>query len=234
MNAVHVIGRRAREAAEDPRRRLATLGPVAQLRAGRLARRLPQLIVGLVLYAVSMVMLVRAGLGVMPWDVLHQGAAGHLPISFGQVVIVVSVLVLLLWIPLRQPPGLGTVANAVLIGLVVDPVLRWMPQPESWAGRGGLMVGGIVLNALATALYIGAQLGPGPRDGLMTGLTRRTGWSLRLVRTGIEVVVVAVGWALGGVLGLATVAYALTIGPLTQAVLPWCVVPLERRAPPSR
>lgn len=234
MNAVLMVRSTGARVSQDPRRRLSALGPLAQLRAGRLGRRLPQLFVGLALYGVSMVMLVRATVGVMPWDVLHQGVASHVSLSFGQVVIAVSVLVLLLWIPLRQPPGLGTIANSVVIGLVVDPALRWMPEPHSWAGRGGLMVGAICLNALATALYIGAQLGPGPRDGLMTGLARRTGWSLRLVRTGIEVVVVAVGWALGGVLGVATVVYALTIGPLTQAVLPWCVVPLDEPERESR
>jgi uncharacterized membrane protein YczE len=216
----------------DPRRQLHELGPVAQLRAGRLWWRVPQLLLGLVLYGVSMAMLVRATLGVMPWDVLHQGVARHVPLTFGQVVIGVSVAVLLLWIPLRQPPGLGTVANTVVIGLVVDPALAWLAAPESWAGRTGLMLAGLVLNGVATALYIGAQLGPGARDGLMTGLARRTGWSLRLVRTGIEVAVVLLGWALGGVLGVATVLYALLIGPLTQAFLPWTVVPLD--PPPAR
>lgn len=213
--------------ARDPRRQLHELGPVAQLRAGRLWWRVPQLLLGLVLYGVSMAMLVRATFGVMPWDVLHQGVARHVPLTFGQVVIGVSVAVLLLWIPLRQPPGLGTVANTVLVGLVVDPALAWVGAPETWAGRTGLMVAGLVLNGLATALYIGAQLGPGARDGLMTGLARRTGWSLRLVRTGIEVAVVLLGWLLGGVLGVATVLYALLIGPLTQAFLPWTVVPLD-------
>jgi uncharacterized membrane protein YczE len=217
---------------QDPRRQLHELGPVAQLRAGRLWWRVPQLLLGLVLYGVSMAMLVRATLGVMPWDVLHQGVARHVPLTFGQVVIGVSVAVLLLWIPLRQPPGLGTVANTVVIGLVVDPALAWLAAPESWAGRTGLMLAGLVLNGVATALYIGAQLGPGARDGLMTGLARRTGWSLRLVRTGIEVAVVLLGWALGGVLGVATVLYALLIGPLTQAFLPWTVVPLD--PPPAR
>lgn len=217
---------------QDPRRQLHELGPVAQLRAGRLWWRVPQLLLGLVLYGVSMAMLVRATLGVMPWDVLHQGVARHVPLTFGQVVIGVSVAVLLLWIPLRQPPGLGTVANTVVIGLVVDPALAWLAAPESWAGRTGLMLAGLVLNGVATALYIGAQLGPGARDGLMTGLARRTGWSLRLVRTGIEVAVVLLGWLLGGVLGVATVLYALLIGPLTQAFLPWTVVPLD--PPPAR
>lgn len=210
-----------------PRRELVALGPLAQLSAGRLGRRIPQLLVGLVLYGVSMALLVRGAFGVMPWDVLHQGLAQHIPLTFGQVVIVTSLAVLLLWVPLRQPPGLGTILNAVLIGLVVDPVLGWLTEPSGLLPRLALMVAGLVLNALATAMYIGAQLGPGPRDGLMTGLARRTGHSLRLVRTVIEVVVVAAGWLLGGVLGVATVAYAVLIGPLTQAFLPLVIVPLD-------
>ena len=122
---------------------------------------------------------------------------------------------------------MGTVANAVLIGLVVDPAIALVPAVESLGGRLLLVAAGLLLNGMATAMYIGAQLGPGPRDGLMTGLARRTGRSIRLVRTSLEVAVVLVGWALGGVLGVATVAYALVIGPITQAMLPWFVVPLE-------
>lgn len=211
----------------NPRRQLHSLGPIAQLRAGGLWRRVPQLLVGLVLYGVSMAMLVRATLGVMPWDVLHQGVARNVPLSFGQVVILVSLVVLLLWIPLRQPPGLGTICNAVVVGLVVDPALALLTTPDGWGGRIVLMSGGLLLNGLATALYIGAQLGPGARDGLMTGLAARTGLSLRLVRTLLEIAVVVVGWLLGGVLGVATVLYALLIGPLTQAFLPWVVAPLD-------
>ncbi|NLJ52752.1 MAG: hypothetical protein GX344_01260 [Intrasporangiaceae bacterium] len=202
------------------------MGPMAQLRAGRLGRRIPQLVLGLVLYGISMALLVRGALGVMPWDVLHQGLAQHIPLTLGQVVIVTSVAVLVLWIPLRQPPGLGTVLNAVVIGLVVDPVLTWIDEPAGLVPRMALMTAGIVLNAVATAMYIGAQLGPGPRDGLMTGLAKTTGRSIRLVRTVIEVTVVVLGWLLGGVVGLGTVAYALLIGPLTQAILPVFVVPL--------
>lgn len=227
VNALAMTTERARARAADPRRQLSGLGPVAQLRAGRLGRRILQLLIGLVLYGVSMALLVRGTLGVMPWDVLHQGVARHVPLTFGQVVIVVSMVVLLLWIPIRQAPGLGTVANAVLIGLVVDPAIALIPEMDGLAPRLGLVVAGLLLNGMATAMYIGAQLGPGPRDGLMTGLARRTGRSLRLVRTAIEVAVVLVGWALGGVLGVVTVAYALLIGPLTQAMLPWFVVPLD-------
>jgi len=189
------------------------------------------LLFGLVLYGVSMALLVRGALGVMPWDVLHQGAARHIPLTFGQVVIATSIVVLLLWYPLRQPPGLGTVLNAVVIGLVVDPVLAWLAEPSSLLAKIALMTAGLVLNAVATAMYIGAQLGPGPRDGLMTGLAKRTGRSIRLVRTLIEVVVVALGWILGGVFGVATIAYALLIGPLTQLMLPTFTVALDQPPP---
>ena len=206
---------------------LAVLSPLAQLRAGRLTRRLTQLAVGLVLYGVSMAMMVRGGLGLDPWDVFHYGVASGIPLTFGGVVIVTGVAVLLLWIPLRQMPGLGTVANAVLIGLATDAALAVLVTPEAFAGRLGLLLGGVALNGLATALYIGSQFGPGPRDGLMTGLVRRTGLYVRLVRTSIEVSVVAVGWLLGGVVGAGTVLYALAIGPLVQLLLPRFIVDLE-------
>jgi uncharacterized membrane protein YczE len=207
-------------------RELAALGPIAQVRAGRLPRRLIQLVVGLALYGLTLGMMIRATLGNAPWDVLHQGMAIHLPMSIGTAVIVMSVVVLLLWIPLREMPGLGTVANSILVGLFADLTLAVLSAPDELWARGLLMAGGVVLNALATALYIGSQLGPGPRDGLMTGLHRRTGLSIRLVRTSMEVIVVAVGWLLGGVLGLGTVLYALAIGPLVQLMLPHFIVDL--------
>jgi len=209
-----------------PAAQLANLSPAEQLRAGRLGRRLPQLAAGLVLYGVSMAMMVRSGLGLDPWDVLHYGVATWLPLTFGGVVIATGVAVLLLWIPLRQMPGLGTVANAVVIGLATDAALALLVTSEGLAVRSAMLAGGIVLNGLATALYIGAQLGPGPRDGLMTGLVRRTGWSVRVVRTSIELGVVATGWLLGGVVGIGTIAYALAIGPLVQMMLPRLVVEL--------
>lgn len=212
---------------DGPRRRgyqLANLTPAQQLRAGRRVRRLTQLMVGLVLYGLSMAMMIRGALGLNPWDVFHSGVASRLPLTFGQVVIVTGLAVLLLWIPLRQMPGLGTVANAVVIGLATDAALAVMAAPDGLAPRIGLLVGGVVLNGLATALYIGSQFGPGPRDGLMTGLVRRTGWSVRLVRTTLEVSVVLAGWLLGGVAGLGTVVYALAIGPLVQAMLPFLIV----------
>jgi uncharacterized membrane protein YczE len=210
------------------RRELARLSPLAQLRAGRLPRRLVQLYAGLVLYGFTLALLIRAKLGNAPWDVLHQGLADHLPISIGTAVIGVSVLVLLLWIPLRELPGLGTVSNALVVGLAVDLGLAVLDPPDALWLRIVLMLAGVAGNALATALYIGAQLGPGPRDGLMTGLHRRTSWSIGVVRTGLEVSVVVVGWALGGVLGVGTVLYAVAIGPLVQRLLPACVVELRR------
>ncbi len=210
--------------------KLSGLGPLAQLRAPRLPRRVLQLLLGLTLYGASMGMLVRSTLGLDPWDVFHEGVAGRTDLSFGGVVIVVGVLVLLLWVPLRQWPGLGTIANAVVIGVVTDVTLAMLEAPTALAPRVLLLVGGVVLNGLAGALYIGAQLGPGPRDGLMTGLVRRTGWSVRLVRTGLEVTVLSVGFLLGGTVGIGTVLYALSIGPLLQVFLPWTVVPLTPAA----
>jgi uncharacterized membrane protein YczE len=188
------------------------------------ARRLLQLLLGLVLYGVSMAMQVRATLGLNPWDVLHEGLTEQTPLGFGAVVAVTGVAVLLLWIPLRQRPGVGTVANVVVIAVVVDVALALLPQPAALVPRVALMVGGVVLNGVASAAYIGARLGPGPRDGLMTGLAARTGWSLRLVRTGLEVAVLGTGWVLGGTVGVGTALYALTIGPLTQAFLPMFAV----------
>lgn len=210
---------------------LTDLGPVAQLRAGRLGRRLTQLYAGLVLYGVSLALMVRGDLGLAPWDVLHSGFVRHVPITLGQAVVLVSFLVLLLWIPLRETPGLGTISNAVVVGLAADATLALLDGPDAWGWRIGLMVAGVVLNGLATAMYIGAQLGRGPRDGLMTGLARRTGGSLRLIRTGLEVSVVVVGLLLGGALGFGTVLYALAIGPLTQLMLPTWLVPVAPLGP---
>ncbi|MDT0186201.1 hypothetical protein Q9S36_39045 [Microbacterium sp. ARD31] len=207
-----------------PRGVLVDLGPLAQLRAGRLARRLPQLYVGLFLYGVSLALMVRGALGLAPWDVLHSGFIRHVPMTLGQAVVLFSFVVLVLWIPLREMPGLGTISNAVVVGLSADATLAVVDQPDALWARIALMVGGVALCGLASALYIGAQLGRGPRDGLMTGLARRTGLSLRLVRTGLEVAVVVIGLLLGGVLGLGTVVYALAIGPLTQLMLPWFTV----------
>jgi uncharacterized membrane protein YczE len=205
---------------------LADLGPRAQLRAGRLPRRLSQLLAGLVLYGVSMAMMIRGALGLDPWDVLHSGLTSHLPLSFGAVVTIVSFVVLLAWIPLRQAPGLGTVANVLVIGVTSDATLAVLAGPSELWLRAVLLVLGIVLNGLASAMYIGAQLGPGPRDGLMTGISRRSGLSIRLVRTVQEVAVVGIGFALGGPVGIGTVLYALSIGSLVQRFLPLLVVHL--------
>jgi uncharacterized membrane protein YczE len=195
------------------------------LRRRALPRRLTQLYVGLVLFGVSMALMVRSDLGVMPWDVLHQGLARHLGGSIGGWSMIIGALVLLGWVPLRERPGLGTVSNVVVIGVAVDAALAVLPDASTWPARGGLVVAGVALNAVATAAYVGARLGPGPRDGLMTGLVRRTGGSVRLVRTTIEVVVVLAGWALGGTLGVATVLYAVAIGPLVHVLLPRLTVP---------
>lgn len=205
---------------------LADLGPVAQLRAGRLPRRLLQLLVGLWLFGVSVALMVDATLGAMPWDVLHVGVAGKGPLSVGQVIVLASFVVLLLWIPLREKPGVGTLANALLVGVAADATLAVLPGSDELLWRVPEMLAGILLCAVAGALYIGSQLGRGPRDGLMTGLSRRTGLSLRVVRTALEVTVVLLGLLLGGVAGVGTVLYALGIGPLTQAMLPWVTVPL--------
>lgn len=210
-------------------RGLTDLGPIAQLRAGRLARRLPQLFLGLVAYGVSLALMVRGDLGLAPWDVLHSGLIRHVPLTLGQAVVVMSFVVLLAWIPLREVPGLGTISNALVIGFSADATLALLERPDGLVLRIGLTIGGVLLCGLATALYIGAQLGRGPRDGLMTGLARRTGRSLRLVRTGLELGVVVVGLLLGGTLGVGTVLYALAIGPLTQLWLPAFTVELSVR-----
>jgi len=197
--------------------------------SGMLPRRLIQLFVGLSLYGVSLALMVRANLGLDPWDVFHQGLSQRLGWSLGTVVNVVGALVLLLWIVLRQRPGLGTVANILVLGTVADLTLQLLPPLTALPLRALLLVGGIALNAAATAAYIGARLGPGPRDGLMTGLVKRTGRPVGWIRTSIEVTVLAIGWLLGGSVGLGTLAYALLIGPLVQVLLPLLSVPEEHR-----
>lgn len=198
--------------------------PLGAFTEGRLPRRLIQLYAGLVLYGTSMGLLVQSGLGVMPWDVFHQGVALHTPLSLGAVIIITSFVVLACWVPLRQWPGLGTISNAIVIGLVLDLFLLLMPAPSTLAVRIVYVVLGVVLNAVATGAYIGARFGPGPRDGLMTGLVRVTGRSVRLIRTALEVSVVAAGWVLGGTVGIGTLAYALAIGPLVHIFMPMLAV----------
>ena len=189
----------------------------------RLPRRLVQLYAGLVLYGFSDALLVEAALGLSPWDVLHQGLSRSLGLSIGTWVVLVGAVVLLLWLPLRQRPGVGTVSNVLLIGVVLDLSLALLPTPESLGVRTGWLVAGVLLNAVATAAYIGARLGPGPRDGLMTGLAAR-GRSVRVVRTSIEVTVLVTGFVLGGTVGVGTLVYALGIGPLVHPLLPAMLV----------
>ena len=203
----------------SPRIELTDLGPIAQLRSGRLVRRLVQLYAGLLLYGFAIALMVRAHLGLAPWDVLHSGLTRHLPIDIGQALVIVSFVVMLDWIPLREIPGVGTISNAIVIGLSTDAFLAVLPTSHQIGMRVALLLAGIALQGLATAAYIGAQLGRGPRDGLMTGLARRTGRSLRLVRTLMELSVLAIGLILGGVAGVGTVLYAVSIGPLSQALL---------------
>jgi len=185
----------------------------------RLARRLVQLYVGLALYGASSALLVVSGLGLEPWNVLHQGLAELTGLTIGVVSIIVGAAVLLLWIPLRQRPGLGTVSNVFVVGLAMDGTLALVPDAHDLAVRIPLLLAGVLLNGVATGLYISANFGPGPRDGLMTGLHKLTGRSIRLIRTGIEVAVVATGFALGGTVGIGTLLYALAIGPLAQLFL---------------
>lgn len=177
------------------------------------------LLSGLVAYGFSMALMVEAGLGLDPWDVFHQGLAERTGMTIGMASAVVGVAVLLAWIPLRNRPGVGTIANVIVIAVTVDASLALLPTPSALPIRVAMMLGAVVLNALATVLYIGAGLGPGPRDGLMTGLVARTGRSVRLVRTAIEATVLTVGWLLGGTVGIGTIVYAFGIGPLVQLML---------------
>lgn len=197
-----------------------------------MTRRLIQLNWGLALYGLSIALMVRSNLGLNPWDVFHQGLSERTGLSLGEIIIVVGAAVLLLWVPLRQRPGIGTIANVFLIGIWADVGLWLIPavegQPLAWI----MLIGGIFLNGVAGGAYIGAGLGPGPRDGLMTGLVKRTGKSVRLIRTGIEIFVVAAGWALGGTLGLGTVIYALAIGPIVHRMLPLFTIS-EEEVPPA-
>ena len=185
--------------------------------------RIIRLHVGLVGFGVSLALMVRADLGLGPWDVLHQGLATRLEVPIGWVVVGVGAVVLLGWIPLRERPGIGTVSNAVVVGLVVDAALAVVPAPGSLPSRATLLAVGIIGNAVATALYIGAGLGPGPRDGLMTGLAKG-GLPVGVVRTGLELTVLMIGFLLGGSVGIGTAAYALLIGPLVHLMLPLLTV----------
>lgn len=182
--------------------------------------RLAQLLVGLSLYGISIAMMVRANLGLAPWDVLTQGLAPLIGLSFGLTVNLIGLGVLLLWLPLRQRPGLGTVLNILVIGIVADIALALIPSPEAYGSRLALLGFSILLNGVAGGAYMGAGLGPGPRDGLMTGICKRSGLPVKLVRTGIEAVVLSVGWGLGGTVGVGTVLYAICIGWVVHHALP--------------
>jgi uncharacterized membrane protein YczE len=193
--------------------------PIARIMPG-MTRRLLQLYAGLILYGASLALQIRAALGLDPWDVFHDGLSEKTGLSFGTIVIIIGALVLLAWIPLRQKPGIGTISNVFVVGLAVDATLAILPEVHALELQLPLLAAGIFLNGVAGAAYIGAGLGPGPRDGLMTGLVRITGKPVAVVRTSIEVSVLAVGFALGGTIGLGTVLYALSIGPLLQVLLP--------------
>lgn len=189
---------------------------MSRVRGRRLPRRIAQLLVGLFLYGLGIAFMVRGEIGAAPWDVLSQGISRHVPLSFGVITILTSVVVLLLWLPLRQRYGVGTLLNALLVGPSADVGLLLIPVGQPLWLRIAFFVIGLLVLAAATGLYIGAHFGPGPRDGLMTGLHKRTGWPIWIVRTGIEIVVVAVGWSLGGNVGIGTLAFALLVGPLCQ------------------
>jgi uncharacterized membrane protein YczE len=202
-------------------------------RMHRPVRRLAQLYAGLALYGAGIALQVRAGLGLDPWDVFHEGVADRTGLSFGTVLGLTGALVMLAWIPLRQRPGLGTVSNVVVIAVSVDAMLAVLPEAGSSAVGLAMLLAGVALGGVASGAYIGAGLGPGPRDGLMTGLVGRTGRSIRLVRTSLELTVLAAGAALGGTVGLGTVVYALSIGPLIGVMLPRLTVPLPPAPAPA-
>lgn len=189
--------------------------------AESLWRRLPQLFVGLALYGFSLSLMVRASLGVNPWSVLYEGIERYTPLSFGTISAVLGVLVLLTWIPFKQKPTFGTIANIIVLAFSSDLGLFLIPDDLGLPARIGLLIGGVALNGLSIAVYVGARFGPGPRDGLMTGASASSGKSIRLIRTVIEVVVLIIGWLLGGSVGVGTVLYAVCVGPVTQFFVPW-------------
>ncbi|WP_166784770.1 MULTISPECIES: YitT family protein [Cryobacterium] len=193
-----------------------------------MTRRLVQLLIGLFLYGLGIALIVRGEIGVAPWDVLTQGISGRTGLGFGLVTILISGVVLLLWIPLRQKPGVGTVLNALLVGPAADVGLWLIPTGQDLWVRILLFAAGLLVLAIATGLYIGAHFGPGPRDGLMTGLHQRTGWRIWIVRTGIEVTVLSIGWALGGNVGIGTVLFAVLVGPLCHWTIPFFAITLPQ------
>lgn len=198
-----------------------------------MTRRLIQLFWGLALYGLSVGLMVRSDLGLNPWDVFHQGLSELTGLSLGAIIVVIGAAVLLLWIPLRQRPGIGTIANVFLIGFWADVSLWLIPPAGSLSLAWAMLLGGIFLNGVAGGAYIGAGFGPGPRDGLMTGLVKRTGQSVRIIRTGIELVVVVAGWLLGGTLGVGTLLYAVAIGPIVHRMLPLFTIREKRDELPA-
>jgi uncharacterized membrane protein YczE len=205
--------------------------PLRPLPSDRRPRRVAQLFAGLCLYGLTAAMLVLAGLGLDPWDVLHQGLARTFGLGIGTWAIFVSFAVLLAWWPLRQRPGFGTLANALVVGAVIDAVLALVHPPHQWWARVALLISAVVGNGIATGFYIGAGLGPGPRDGLSVGIAER-GHSMRVVRTTVEATVLITGILLGGTVGIGTVVYAVAIGPITHVTIP--ALAIERRSQRAR
>ncbi|UQN28434.1 YczE/YyaS/YitT family protein [Brachybacterium kimchii] len=201
-----------------------------QFHLDRIALRLLSLFLGLTGYGAALALLIRSGLGADPWDVLHVAISQRIGLSVGTVIILVSFLVLAAWIPLRQHPGIGTLANALWVGVATDLTLFVVPPVHGLPLAITMMVGGVLLNAVSDAVYIGAHLGPGPRDGLMTGLHHRTGRPVGPLRFGIEATVLVAGWLLGGPVGVGTFVYAIAIGPIVGWVLPHVTIPVRRRA----
>jgi uncharacterized membrane protein YczE len=195
------------------------------------ATRLTALLVGLALYGLADGMIVQAAVGIGPWDVLAQGISRSTGVLYGVVTNVIGVVVLLFWIPLRQRPGIGTVLNVLIVGSCAQLAIWWIPTPDVlWAGA-LLFAGGLVLLAVATGMYVGAAYGPGPRDGLMTGLNSRLGWPIWIARASVELTVLVIGWLLGGNVGLGTLAFALLIGPLCHVTIP--LFALRRKPAPA-
>ena len=201
----------------------------AEHRSWPASARFVQLIVGLVAYGTSQALMVRARLGLAPWDVFHQGLHRQTDLAIGTWTIIVGAAVLLLWIPLRLRPGLGTLCNVVLIGVSLNVILPLLPTPHAMVERWAFLLAGILLCGFATGAYIGADMGPGPRDGLMVGLAAR-GHSLRVVRTALELTVLVTGFFLGGTVGVGTVLFAVTIGPIAHLTIPALS---RRRRPPA-
>ena len=184
-------------------------------------KRIALVEVGLIVCGLAFAIMLRANIGLDPWDAFHQGISRMTGVAIGTVTVIVSFAVLVLWIPLRQKLGIGTIMNSITIGLTINVFYAWIPDASNYLFGVAYFLLGIVINGLGISMYIGGGLGPGPRDGMMTGLVKKTGRPVWLVRTAIEVVVLVLGWAFGGTLGLGTVIYAFVIGPVVHVMLPW-------------